>query len=1370
MYHSLQFNMCDNLKHETQIKVKAFLESILPIGKDITKETMREVIMEVEDMSMTPQRRECPLSASPVTCSARSKRIMTERIRELRELRSSLAVEQFANADLRDDLARQQAKIQKLQSKLDEQSAQLKTLRQERMKPNTPKPAVKAANSQDGYYKKYIDDLESQLKKQEDEIDQLETEKEALSKELSSVQRTFAHYKENSVSRERSMESLSSKMESKDRELVELRIHNEELRGHLKELNKDSKMEQSFEVDDLMLFPAMKSLNTSEALSSVIEIQLQEAKEESAILHAQVDSLKEKLNMLTKDHKAAMEANRDLQVKAKTLDKVQVQLSDAREEIDALNKDLTDSQTEKLALVAQNQDLKSLLSTREEELHETRQSHSTLITKKAKLKLDLNYLNELFENERTNSSNLSSTVESIKAQLRDHVTRIHELTDERDAYRSSIENCSKDLKCILDCDNQFIKIETEEMDTLTLDDLPEYFGVMLRNCDTACASYKRDIVTLEMKGEETNGKLLQQQLIASTLEEENKQHLAKLANMEEDGERKNLLLNEQQGIVQKSLQQLEDIRNEKLTLERNLRELTNDATAQGLLLNSFAIQFQDLGNVKKDYKLMREELRRSIMEYRESIKATFEDVQHDYRTLCCNLQHAEEAKKDLEYNFNLSKKKFSDVQATNVALRQDLSESRKEKSALEEKERCLRDELDESKRYAEELREINHKQEQQYATTKTEAENNLEILRSANTKISLDLKSAVDKLNLLQEEVDDASIEIKLKEAQISELLSDVASLRAEKEHLVCSRDKALKMKDEELASKEETSLLLQTEMERLRKETSATEKKLREIILNLQEVRTSQDAVLATQEAALKEKCTHIDELQEQLDAAKQTLKTELERTQSSLRECQSKLFDLENQINKKNKTITDITEELKELKAEFEKNREYRKTMDENRTKIVELCRELEQSAKNFSSTVTEACSDSEFFDEESCDTTERDGIADDEVANILNIIRISRDELRKSQKLVLHLSCANVELDEALAEQRLLTENVVRDREEEACSLRNKIQELEIIAEKRNEYLKNLIKDKESLREHLEKVFASQRDLDAVLAPLRQKWGEILSRFEDIFHCFADGSVCDEFKQLRAKKANLENLLSKYQMDHSENMKFISNILWEKFLWTEQKLHDTHLCSVHEKECLEVLTSAEEDKFSNERRTLDAKLKECEALQTDIMKSEGEIDSLIPLLTSYKDTVKLEVKNQADVEKNLQNQIGQLTKEGKTMKSKMDMMRLRNVKLEKNIDDLRMEMKKLKSTETASTASTEVEELQSLRNEVRCLREANQTLREEKEESSRAARQELDSQLKEVHTTYERKLEDMKHKIVSRMFNLKIRVVLCVTNSVT
>lgn len=1361
--------MCDNLRNETQIRVKAFLESVLPIGKDITKETMREVIMEVEDTSTVADSRRTPpredFSNSPFarSLSGRSKKIMTERVRELRDLKCSLAIERFTNADLRDDILRQHKKIKKLQKKLDEQSVKIKELREERIKPpGTPQPShTKEDNSQEDYYKRYISDLENQLSRQQDEINKLETEKDTISKELCCTRRTSKHYKENFANCERSLESLSNKIELKDRELIELRIHNEELRAHIKELNKNANPEQSFEVEDVS-FLAAKSFNTSEALSSVIEIQLQEAKEESAILHAQVDSLKERLNILTKDYRNVMESNRDLQEKVKTLDQVQQELNRVQKELDMSNTIITSLQVENISLVTQAEDMKSLLLSGEKRLSEVEESNVALSTELDNLKSDMKNLNELFENEKTTSSNLSATLTETKSQITEHLACIQKLTDERDSCKFFIENCSKSLRDILHCDKQFIEVETDNLNNATLSDLIKCIELILHNCNVMRISCENEIAKLNTTIEETNTNLLKQQLTITTLEEQNKQTVSKLAIIEEEKKQKDLLLNEQKEIVHTYSQEikvLKEIRDEKLVLEQTVHELTNNLTNKEIQLNYIIKQLKDLENVNKDLKLIKEETQQNFDEYKKNIELTFEKLQHEYHTLYHNYHKVQQEKEKLEYNFGCNEEELSKIRAINSTLQQNLLENEEKIATLEEKKIVLFDELNESKRNVQELNDINRALEELYKMMKTETNDKLESLKSDNAKILLELKDATDKLNLLHQEMSDTMTQMELKEVQINKLLSDVLALKTEKDDLTRSHKEILEVKDKEIEMKEEALLTLQTKMDKLASEANTTEKKMKEIIINLQEIRSSQDAVLTTQEAALKEKCLYIEELQERFDNSKEILNKELEDAKSSLRECQTKFLDLENQLDNQNRTVAELQDMLKKMSAELETSKEYCKHMDASQAEIVKLCQELEHPTKNLNSTIIETCSGFDLHDVPHCTHIDIENkyrcVNVDNNVNILNVIKMTLDELHKSQKIISHLSCVNAELNETLAKQKVLIENNVKDKEE-ICSLKNKIRELEIIAQKRNNYLKSLIKNKESLRDSLQKLFAMRNDLDTIITSSKKKWEEVLTKFQDIF-C-TESSVCDEFKQLQIKKTSLENILLKCQVDYSENIKSVCDILWEKFLWTEQKLHDTYLCSIHEKECLDILTNVEEDQFSNEKIVIDTELEKYKALQIDVMKSEEEMESFTVLATFYDNSLKSgEIKTQVEIEKKLQNQINQLTKEKKDLKTRMDTMRLRNVKLEKNIDELRTEIKKLKSTETVPTETnltiSEGPEMQSLQEELEHLKEQNQQLHEEKDESNKMAKQKFENQLKEIHATYEQKLEDMKQKMVNR-----------------
>lgn len=1352
--------MCNQLKHETQIRIKIFLENILPLGGDVTRDTMKEVIMElVEDASTNLNNRHTPplkdFVKSPIMRSAHSSyKIMTERTRELRELRCSLDVERFKNAELQDEIKIYHEKIQNLKVKCEMKTAQLKALREEQMTPSTPQPSHKKERTLvcEDYYKKYISDLEIQLNKQQDEIDNLETEKDNLSKTLACVQRQSVQYKENLVNCERSLETSSRKIEMKDRDLIELRMHNEELRVRLKELSKNSVIEQSFEVEDSAVSPSLSrmSLNNSEALSSVIEIQLQEAKEESAILQAQVDSLKGKLDVSTKNYKDAIKLNEDLQQKVKIFDKVQAELNDVQKELHASNTNIKNLQVEKVSLVTQNEKLESLFLSKEKELSETIQLNTVLNTKLDNLKMEMESLNNLFGNEKINSSDFSSAFKEIKLQVTEYLTQIHKLIDERDSYKSSIDACKEKVKAFLNDDNQFIEV-IPDLNNMTLNEFLNYFNVMLSNYNSVCVSYKCDIKILRETIDEINANLHKQQLTVTTLKEQNHQSLMKLTNIEKDGKQKDLLLNEQKETIHKHLQEinvLKEIANKKCVLEENVQKLTKDLTNQQLLLKSAMVYFRKFQNVTKCFKLLKQGVQQKLIEYQENIKVTFVEIHNNYQTLLHELYKVEQEKEKLKSNLDHTQNELFNTKIINATLQQNLLQYQDKISTLEEIKQYLCNDLNVSKQNMHKSQETNRTLEEQNTILKIEA-NNLESLKLENTTISLELKDTIDRFNILQQEMNDTKIQMKLKNTQINELLSNITALKFERDDLINLVEEIRATKNKEIELKEKTSLLLENKIEKLTNETSESEKKMKEIIINLQEVRSSQDAVLATQETALKEKCLYIEDLREKYNKLLQGLKAELEKVTLSYRELLDNEYPkLEGKIHDQNRTIEKLHEKLEAMNVELEESKNHYKLMDASQTNIVKLCQELEHPTKILNSTIMEICSDIDILDQNLHDPLQYECTYKDNInENVLDIIKITLHELRLSQKVISHLSLTNADLNKILEEQKMLIEDNKKDKEE-ISGLTNRMRELEIITQKRDEYLNNIIKNKESLKECIQEVFTSRNDLDTILSSSLQKWNEILSKFQNILH--TENSTCDQFKRLQAKKANIENTLSKYHIEHLENIKYLSDILWKKFLWTEGKLHDTYLCSVHEKECLDILKNVKENQFIDEKVKIKAELEKNEALNNNILKSKEEIQSFTTLATSYENGLKSgEIRTQSDIDKKLQNEINQLNTEKKDLKNKLDSVRSRNMKLERNMDDLRIELKKLKS-EMEST--TDLEDVQTLKEELERIKEQNQQIQEEKDESNKTAKQEFESQLKEVHATYEQKLEDMKQKMVN------------------
>ncbi|XP_014616009.1 PREDICTED: putative leucine-rich repeat-containing protein DDB_G0290503 [Polistes canadensis] len=302
--------MCTKLQHETQIKIKSFLEMVLPYGKSISFEVLRDAIMELieienKNIFKTPNTRSLKeFFGSPVVRSAQSSRILNERNRELRLLKSELEVERFEKADLQEDLKIEKNQVQRLIKLLEEKSLEIKKLKEEKNKLATPRSCKKGKNTfrNEDYYKREIHKLENQLIQSQDNVIKLEDHKTTVTEKLTFLEKKNVSLNEKCNGLEKSIEILTVEMESKEREIVDLKIINEDLRAHLRKLN-GTLIEDSFEVDGAILENSLLvPMNTSETLSSVIDVQLQEARNENTLLKTQLNQLKEKLEITLKEH------------------------------------------------------------------------------------------------------------------------------------------------------------------------------------------------------------------------------------------------------------------------------------------------------------------------------------------------------------------------------------------------------------------------------------------------------------------------------------------------------------------------------------------------------------------------------------------------------------------------------------------------------------------------------------------------------------------------------------------------------------------------------------------------------------------------------------------------------------------------------------------------------------------------------------------------------------------------------------------------------------------------------------------------------------------------------------------------------------
>lgn len=197
---------------------------------------------------------------------------------------------------------------------------------------------------------------------------------------------------------------------------------------------------------------------------------------------------------------------------------------------------------------------------------------------------------------------------------------------------------------------------------------------------------------------------------------------------------------------------------------------------------------------------------------------------------------------------------------------------------------------------------------------------------------------------------------------------------------------------------------------------------------------------------------------------------------------------------------------------------------------------------------------------------------------------------------------------------------------------------------------------------------------------------------------------------------------------------------DILWKKFLWTENILKNTYLNSTRNEEIPDILSNT----FLNEKAIIETELQKCVELEKDIVRSKKEIDDFSKLILSLEDDLKSdETKFRSELEKKLQSHIDELVEEKNDIASKLDCARTRNARLEDYVEELK---KNLDESETNLTKQVEVLEKNSLK-----LKEDNLKLQEERDELiKRPKKEDVDVQIREIHEKYKTKLDEIKQNM--------------------
>ncbi|XP_047354263.1 CAP-Gly domain-containing linker protein 1 isoform X1 [Vespa velutina] len=707
----------------------------------------------------------------------------------------------------------------------------------------------------------------------------------------------------------------------------------------------------------------------------------------------------------------------------------------------------------------------------------------------------------------------------------------------------------------------------------------------------------------------------------------------------------------------------------------------------------------------------------------------------------------------------------------------ELSNAQKKILSLEENNKALQDYkilLNNQCKSLEDL--LVHKDELLLQGDKYEKElhekiENLNKALHVETVKSSDLKTALVQVECLAKEHDNILKLIESKDTEISTLHLNIKNLNVEKDRLIHiqkesdnkTKESIIKLETQllnkqhlleqlniEIKLKDETIMILRSQVDKLSKETIASEMKMKEIIINIHKVKSIQDNVLTKQEKALKEKFLQLEHMLTQLNQAKEMLCLQFENEKSLKINLECKLTNKDIIITDLENDISELQESLKVKTDELNTYKECHSTANKKNKEIVKTCKELKDYITKLKSTSSQLSDYTHAYDNIVENISNTSQINDDDEFNIISdIMLFAIDDIKAIKENVLCFSTKNKNLEKIINDQnKIINENA--EVQNENTILKQKVRDFEMLEQNCKSYIQNSIKEKEKLQEIISKVVLSLGNSNDSFISLKQKWNEALNEFNNL--SIINNLKCQDIEQLQTKKKTLQKMFNEYDINHFQTIKSVVDILWKKIYNMEQKLMDTYLqCLNDNKKNFTIECNIEENYVKEEE--IMKELENIGNMCNDITKTEKELEVFMHSINSYKkDCVASQVKQQIGSEKKLQLQIDQLTKEKKEMKNKLDIMRVRNAKLERTLEELRIENKKNKEE---THHKSQLSNLDDLKKQITQLKQDNLLLQEERdklhEELQEYAKKKMSEiQLKEIHSKYEMKLEEMKQQM--------------------
>ncbi|KAL7287499.1 hypothetical protein TKK_0018333 [Trichogramma kaykai] len=285
-------SLCSNMQSDAQVKVKSILESVYDLGKKITLDDVQSLFLNTDKSTYieTPNHVLKEFLNSPVPQTVSKDNKIFDQARQLRHLRADIETLRYEKSELIEDLKIQDRKVNELQLKLQEALVEIKALRDDSLKSNdtsfSSPNKISGSKSNEVLYAKELHSLEKYVADLQEENNQLLKEKTKLEAECQKYKSKYQVVKEKNKTNEHVIESVLQQIEKKEDELTDLNYRYEELRLHFKQKPRLSQNynEHSFESRDISRLGEV-SLDKSEILSSVVEVQLQDTKKE--LIHTQ---------------------------------------------------------------------------------------------------------------------------------------------------------------------------------------------------------------------------------------------------------------------------------------------------------------------------------------------------------------------------------------------------------------------------------------------------------------------------------------------------------------------------------------------------------------------------------------------------------------------------------------------------------------------------------------------------------------------------------------------------------------------------------------------------------------------------------------------------------------------------------------------------------------------------------------------------------------------------------------------------------------------------------------------------------------------------------------------------------------------------